>query len=173
MTDFPGIKMTTGYAPDSQDSLSDDFVNETLVLLTVFSEDSLRLGAVYYTHAGRTYCSDRDIGLALKTRALHGEKFWELPEVQERISQITEEFKEDENQMEEVEAELEDDENQMEEVEAELEDDFEHEQWTVSSCSCTVCNMMNDIEGEWGNWEPSSISDISIKNAINKALNKQ
>jgi hypothetical protein len=155
--DFKGLEMKTGF-----DIVEDDtFIKNILVLIGVFITDATRLGSCYCMHANRTSVTKEDIGFALKVRAFHGNSFWNSPNTQQKINEIHDLLDESESEIDSEEEE----EEEEEEIEIENE-----EKWIKSECKCVICKTLNDIDTKWDTWEPTSFSDISIKNAINSSL---
>jgi hypothetical protein len=161
MNNFPGIVMTSGHSQDIADQQKNEYIENILVLLGIFIDDASRLAALYTKHSNRKIVSKIDIGLALKTRAFHGDSFWNRSDIQERI-RVMQDILNEENQSE--------NESESEEEMEEEENDNDDTEWIQSSCTCDVCSTLNQIDDHWNNWNPTSRMEISIKNAINKAI---
>jgi len=60
-----------------------------LVLLTIFTEDAMKLCDVYVTHENRNIVTKNDTVRALQVRAFYGTEFWSRPDIQEKIEETT------------------------------------------------------------------------------------
>ena len=141
---FNGIVMKTGHNLVLECTDYTHTIKNILVLLGIFINDAAKLGGVYCIHSNRKIVKKRDIELALKTRAYHGDSFWNSPNITEKIKEM-----EDFEDMEEMD---------------------DNEEWTKSTCVCSVCNALNNIENKWNEWIPENLLDTSIKNAIDVSV---
>ncbi len=150
---FNGIVMKTGHNLVLDNT--DNSIKNILVLLGVFINDAIKLGGVYCIHSNRRIIKKKDIELGLKTRAYHGDSFWNSQNITEKIKEIQEFL----------------------EIESDHEDDMEYydedeniEEWSKSMCSCSICNTLNNIENKWNEWIPKNSLDMSIKSAIDVSV---
>jgi len=173
-----------------QDSKTVPDLDYVMTLLTIFTEDALKLCDVYVTHENRTIVTKIDTIKALQVRAYYGTEFWSRPDIQEKIEE-TKMFLKDLNrsieqeeinrihEIQEHEQDLEEedhDENKNTESESEtsetetetssLEEIVETE---FGLCSCDICHKMNNIHLHWSSWNPRDHSDKILKDAINRA----
>ncbi len=134
-------------------------IKNILVLLGIFINDAAKLGGVYCMHSNRKIVEKRDIELALKTRAYHGDSFWNSPNITEKIKEMQDFLSDSEDDMEDLE--------EMDDFEEDMDDT---EEWTKSTCVCSVCNALNNIENKWDEWMPENLLDTSIKKAIDVSV---
>ena len=176
MNNFNGISMTTGYSQDIAEQVSEQYIENTMILLGVFTQDAMKLASIYCMHANRIIVCKNDIGLALKTRAFHGDDFWNRSDIQQRIATMREylneeeSFNSDSDLSESEVSEGEVSEIVPDEVEMECENTDEDAVWTPSTCTCEVCLTLNQIDVHWDTWNPTDRNNISIKNGIIQAL---
>ncbi len=154
--DFNGMIMKTGHNLIEDNEDNNIFLKNLLVLLGIFIEDATKLSGVYCIHSNRTIVTKRDIELALKTRAYHGDAFWNSPNIISKIKEMQDFLESDPiDYMEDIDDDTESD-----------DDMDEDEEWTKSLCLCSVCNALNSIENKWNWWSPENSLEKSIKNAI-------
>ncbi len=157
---FNGLVMKTGHNSVLESIDDTHIIKNILILLGIFINDAVKLGGVYCMHSNRKIVKKRDIELALKTRAYHGDSFWNSPSITEKIKEMQDFLGSDsEDDMEDVEDDM-----------SEMEDLEDIEEWTKSVCMCSICNALNDIENRWNEWIPENILDESIKNAIDVSV---
>ena len=130
-----------------------------MVLITIFTEDSLQLAEVYYKHSNRKGIQNKDLERALKVRTIHGSQFWSLPNVQQNIEEVNEYWKEEEENDEENET------DEWEDLETIKE---EPEVYRNSTCTCIICSTMNQVNDLWPTWKPSNPSELVLKAAIDQ-----
>ena len=53
-----------------------------------------------------------------------------------------------------------------------IEESEEKEEWAKSECECGRCKAMNKFHDEWNDWNPTDQFQCSIKNAIDKTIDK-
>ena len=139
---------------------------EEELILTVMStmgvlmEQAMKSAELYTKHANRECILGKDIIIALQFQA---HVFFNLPGVKEDCLELKEEMR---NELQE-ESDSESDEEYDEESEEE-----EEEEWTKSVCECGRCKAMNKFHDEWDNWNPTDTFQCSIKNAIDKTIDK-
>ena len=168
-----------------------------MVLLTIFTEDALKLCDVYVTHENRTIVTRADTIKALQVRAYYGTEFWTRPDIQEKIeetSKYLKELKEQQEQQEQHEQidkkfKIDKQEDKKEEIKKEEKLDSLSEYSSDLSeycsdielyedifqnniCTCDICQKMNSVHFYWKVWNPTNDSDKILKNAINETINK-
>lgn len=152
--------MQTGFNQVDDNAWKDEYIHNCLILLDIFTKDSIKMAATYCNHAGRQGITAEDINLAMMVRAFHGDIFWNSPDIQQRIQESM-----DDNMFyEAAESEGVSDTNKVSEA---------TEQWTKSNDNCAICQAMNEFNqypDKWYNWNPDSREMLSVKNAINKAI---
>ena len=152
--------MRTGFHQDTENEMANTFIDNHMILLAIFLEDSMRLAASYCEHAGRRGVTSTDINLAMMVRAVHGPEFWNRPDIQQKI----EETRQGLSEMSDSESEA---------TEGATEGATEAmEPWTASTHNCSICNSLNQITPIYNNWNPTDRVDITIKAAIERALRK-
>jgi hypothetical protein len=168
--DISGLNMKTGN--DLIIHTDTEYILDNIyALMGVFIEDAIGLGSCYCTHSNRTVVQKKDIGLALKTRAFHGDEFWNRQDIQQKINEMKELMDETESESGSDDMEVDDMEvDDMEVDDTEVDDMEVDEEWTKSECNCEICNCLNNIESKWESWNPTSKTDIILKNAIKQSL---
>lgn len=141
--------MKTGFSINNDDI---EMPNNLIGLMAVFMEDAIKMAFYYSKHSNREKVHKKDIIFALKTRAYHGERFWNCVNISQKI----------ENMKNLIEQEITSTEDDMSE-------DEDEEIWTKSKCSCSVCKTLNNIDIVWNDWNPITVYDNILKNAVNKA----
>ena len=157
---FP-INMRTGSHQYTNDSWANEYINNQMILITVIMEDAVKLAAHYSEAAGRKGVQANDINKGLMLRAYHGQEFWNQPGIQDQISRVREYMENGSDESDSVDDS--DDSDKMGEGE-------EPESWSASTHNCSICIAMNQITDKWDGWNPTSNEEISLKNAINKAI---
>jgi len=169
---FP-VRMQTGFNNGADDTWATNYINEHIILLTIFMEDAMKLATTYSEHAGRQGIHSTDIILALKTRAIFGDAFWNNPNIQERINDIRNEVINDDDLEEMNDDNLEEFEEFEEDNEMNDGDEMNisqvEEPWTKSNHNCPICEALNDVDTKWDQWNPE---DKRIKDAINFTIEK-
>ena len=165
------FNLRTGYSLDGDDRYQQYLLQEAMVMLGVFTEDATRLSGLYCLHSGRHSVTKEDMELALKTRAYHGDSFWNRNDIQQKLAEMREFLNQPDSESE-SETDYEYDENADEDEMSELPDEMdevedEHEPFIKSECTCEVCTTLNGIAEKWNSWNPSEPMEISIKNSIN------
>jgi len=164
----------TGTGPD---------LEHILVLLTIFSEDAMKLCDVYVTHENRSIVTKNDTVKALQVRAYYGTEFWARPDIQEKIEETTIFLKDlsDKIEGEEINDKKQEQEQNIKlESEIESDSDSSYEDLVLEeamiystnygyTCSCEICHRMNNIHLYWSSWKPTDQSDKILKDAINKS----
>lgn len=152
-SDFSFMR-TGGSLEGDRDVAGDAFLFNHAVVMSVFVEDVKRLSAAYSQHAGRSSVQGKDMVLAMKTRTVHQRIFQDMPGTEERLREHKERL--EEVLQESSSEEEEEDEQQME----------EEEPFSVSTCTCDVCRLMNSAETSWRIWTPVTAEDHMLKRAI-------
>jgi len=174
---FPGINMATGHSQDAEDKYAVNYIDNIMAMVGVFFEDAIKLGAVYSLHSGRKVVCKNDVSMGMKTRAFHGDHFWNQPGIQQRIADMKEmmcdsdDDMEEEYEEEEEECEDTEDTEEIDQEAIDLDQELGQYQWTPSNCMCEICTALNQIDTKWDNWHPINPTEISIKNSVIKALN--
>lgn len=169
MSDYSFMKSGSGngtYQDNSENNLDKKTENDILSLILVFIEDATKLSVTYSNHANRNKATVKDLSLALKVRAFHGDEFWNLPDVQEKIQSAQDFINEEEEYTESNEDEdMEISNDDADNMEAEEE---EYIEFSLSSCTCKICKDMNEIDSKWGTWEPTDNINKILKKHINE-----
>jgi hypothetical protein len=152
------FNLSTGNSQVSNDQWADNYIKETTAMAGLFWEDAMKIAAIYCMHAGRFMVLLKDTELALKTRAYHGDEFWNRNDTSQRLVEMKQLLSEPES---ESESESEEMEAESEEMEADDEENF-----IKSECTCVLCTTLNNIEEKWNTWNPTNSSGISIKKSI-------
>lgn len=181
------FNLKTGYSVDSenqyQDQYQEQLLKDLIVIIGVFIEDASELASIYCVHSGRNSVTTKDVELGLKTRAFHGDIFWNSPDIQQKIAEMKEflynvENEEvDEEMSEEMSEEMNEEMNEemSEEMNEEMSEEVNEEmsegtQFIQSTCTCQVCTSLNEIVEKWNTWHPKERMDKSIKNSIDVAF---
>jgi len=163
------MNLTTGYSQTTDDLYQQRYLQETMVVLGVFTEDATKLSGLYCLHSGRHLVTREDIKLALKTRAFYGDLFWNRSDIQQRLAEMRDFLNQDYE-----DSDYEYDENideEMSDIPEEMEENTEeNEPFIISSCTCEVCTTLNSIEEKWILWNPTEPMEISIKNSIDQTF---
>ena len=149
MTDYSFMK--SGNIQENENEIDYTFITS---LITLFMEDSIKMGLVYSKHANRNTLTEQDCKLALMARSYYGDQFWKLPNVIDRLNEIKEWLQSSE------ETDSEDDDIIIDETET----------FSQSSCNCIICSKMNNVSQHWDNWNPDNPMEIILKNSVNKTL---
>jgi len=164
---FPNIpNMVSGYSQDSENNFQEQYLNDVMVILGVFTKDSMELASLYCIHSGRNSVSKKDIEMAMKTRAFHGEAFWNRGDIQQKLLEMRNYLNEEEGGSEEEEEE---------EEEMDIDDEGNDEEKDIqnfikSECTCDLCTTLNGIEEKWNTWNPHERMEQSIKHSIDKTF---
>jgi hypothetical protein len=182
--------LKTGYSFDDQynnnNNEVENYMKDVIVLLGIFTKDAIDLAEIYVNHANRNRISTNDLELALKTRAYHGDHFWNHEDIQQKITDMKKYLYDEDNDDDNDEDDDEDDNdayheppynpeyNPNQETQMDIEDNLDFDRpdtpFTKSICTCNVCVTLNEINGLWDSWNPSSNMEIAIKNSINNTL---
>jgi len=154
--------MQSGFSNDTTDKFAEEYMSNIIALMEIFIEDAVGLSIVYVQHSGRKSVGNTDVCLALKTRAYHGNEFWNRDDIQERINAIKANIEE-----ETTDSEMSESESESEMLEENL------EIWSRSLCDCEICTALNGIDTVWINWSPSDRMNKSIKDSINSVCRVQ
>lgn len=156
----------TGYSQNASDQYQQNYLQEVLAILGVFTDDALRLSGLYCLHSGRHSVTKKDTILALKTRAYHGDSFWNRSDIQQRITEMKQILAEHEHEVEEQHSE-ESESDYDENVDEEEMSEEDVDSFIKSECTCEICTTLNEIQEKWETWYPTDHLNISIKNSIN------
>jgi hypothetical protein len=175
------FNLRTGHSQDAENQYQQHYMNEIMVMLGIFTEDAMRLSGLYCLHSGRNSVTKKDIELALKTRAYHGDTFWNRTDIQQKIEEMRQFLNEPTSESEDEyvsEDDYDENEGEMSELSEELPDetiemnDIE-ECFITSQCICEVCMTLNGIQDKWNTWNPNERISQSIKNSIDLTFGNQ
>lgn len=142
MTDYSFMK--TGNQQNEQQVE----ILDILTVLTVFTEDAMKIAAIFTKHSNRKLITKEDTINALKIRTFYGKEFWSMPNIKQRLEECRN-FLEQESD---------------DEMMSEDETIPENEQQPEITCSCNICTI--DIQTLWNNWTPTEHLDIILKDKI-------
>jgi hypothetical protein len=166
MSNFVPVNMRTGFHQDSSTDRANEELENLSVLFTIFAEESMRLAVLYSKHSNRSVIATEDFSRAFKVRAFHGTEFWTMPHVQEKIEEVRNIIREEEELLENnVTEEIEEDNNFLG---LNVVSDEDMELYSTSTCTCMVCRYMNTINQKWPSWQPQTTNDIILKGAIDQ-----
>jgi hypothetical protein len=156
---------------DTNDSYIGKMLEDQLTLITLVTEDALRLAEIYSKHSGRKAADGKpviateDFSRAFKVRAYYGSEFWNLPDIQERIQKIKEYIQEEDEMGGGLDS-------------LKTVDDSQMTAYHDSNCTfnkgnpCVVCEYMNGITRAWPSWVPQGPMDFILKKAIDTKFPK-
>ena len=158
--------MKSGFNQDISTDQANQELENLAVLFTIFAEESMRMAVLYCKHSNRRVTATEDFSRAFKVRAFHGTEFWTLPHVQEKIEQVQNMIREEEEKLENNMGEPQKSENDF--LGLDVVDDEEMEPYSESTCTCVICRYMNTIDQKWSSWNPQTKNDIILKGAIDQ-----
>ncbi len=172
----------SGYSQDADDQYQQRHLNEIMTVVGVFTKDAMELASIYCLHARRNSVTRQDVELALKTRAYHGDTFWNRGDIQQKLIEMKQ-FLNEPGSDSEYESDYDYDENEEEGEMSDLPDDIEdiedtediediEENFIKSECTCDLCTTLNGIQEKWNTWNPYERMELSIKNSINQTFSK-
>ena len=136
--------MQTGYSNENNDK---EIKYNIISMYMIFTEDALKISDIYTDHVGGKIIKEIDILKSLKIRAINGEKFWNQPNIQNRLIEMKNEITQIMDDSE-YESELEDNEDieYIEEIE-----DIEVSENNIlnQNCNCEICIVFNSINDLW------------------------
>ena len=147
MSDYNFLKSGSG----GDRNLNDDDLMNITGMVGLFIENALKSAALYVDHAKRRIVSIKDIRNCMKIEAIIFCK-------KDNTLQRTKEF------VEEMLEEMDKDEDYEDDYDDLLTD--EEEDWTASNCDCALCQIVNDIDSYWSNWEPETPIEMALKKNI-------
>jgi hypothetical protein len=171
------FNLTSGYSQYADDQYQQYYLNEMMVMLGVFTEDATRLAGLYCLHSGRNSVTKEDMELALKTRAYHGDTFWNRNDIQQKIAEMRQFLSEPTSDSEdEYESDHEynyenTNEGEMSELSDEEMEDAEG--FIKSECTCELCTTLNEIQEKWNTWNPGELMNQLLKNSIDDTFRSQ
>ena len=166
--------MKSGSSSQSNDSYVNSMLEDQLTLITMVTEDAIKLSEIYSKHAkrvaldGKPVIATEDFSRAFKVRAYHGAEFWNLPDTQEKIRKIKEWIQEESDSEDEM-----GDGSDLNTI-----SDSQMSQYHDSECKmnnngpCIVCKYMNEIPRMWPAWVPQTPMELILKKAIDSKFPK-
>lgn len=145
--------------PNAQE---DQCTKKLLGLVLSMIQRSATTAGEYAEHAGRKVVMPLDVQMALKYHAM---RFFG----EESVASLEKsELKEMEDMLEETESEEEDDDD----MPALIDDSEEDEEWTRSTCECSVCRDMHAAEDGWEAWNPEDPAEQFLKVSVDKTISQ-
>jgi len=162
MRSGPGV-----YEDDRE--LSSEFKLQLSAYMAVFMEKAVESALLYAKHAHRTGVTGKDVNLALKREVFCFVKrsgiYEECREAFAEMSQMSETSSEDLES--DGDGEEEEEEGGEEEgTERPVTPDSPEMPFTRSSCTCTVCDGMNNVSETWDAWEPENPLEFALHSSI-------
>lgn len=115
-------------------------------LIMVFAENATKNAATYVEHAKRTIIQIKDLEVCMKVEAMiFCKKTNIIQQADELLLDVLENQEEYEN----------DDLSDL------ITD--EEEEYTLSKCTCELCQVVNNVDSLWKNWKPETPIDKSLK----------
>ena len=147
MSDYNFLKSGSG----NDIKLTDKQIMELQSLVFLFAENALRSSAIYVDHAKRTIIQKQDLQNCMKVEAmLFCKKSDSINKARQLLQDIL----------------------QTEEDEDEDDADFiandDEEEYTLSTCTCPLCEVVNNINTYWSEWKPETPLEKSLKKNIDK-----
>ncbi len=174
------FNMRSGYSQDTENQYQQQYIKDIMIIIGIFTKDAMSLASLYCLHSGRNSVTKEDIEMALKTRAFHGDTFWNKSDIQQQITEMGKFLDEpgsdsEEEYESEYESDYEYDSNEDEGEMSEIPDEMEIDQTSFikSECTCDLCTTLNGIKEKWNTWNPYERNEISIKNSINQTFAEQ
>ena len=158
-------KIQTGHnlvETNNMNEQEEEHILNVMSTMGVLMEQAMKSAELYTKHANRECILGKDIIIALQFQA---HVFFNLPGVKEDCLELKEEMRNGLQSEDDSESDEEYDEEESEEEE-------EEEEWTKSVCECGRCKAMNKFHDEWNQWNPTDQFQCSIKNAIDKTIDK-
>ena len=184
--------MKSGFNNVTSDEISEDVIESKLQLtslITVFMENAMKTAEIYTKHSNRKMITSKDITISLKREMF---TFLSNDDIEERVLQIYQEFKEeiessnseeytseDESEDESIDEDI--DQNHLrnlcdiydkkkdnldnkDNIEDDIEDDSED--FKKSTCECNICVEANKYNEQWKDWKPSNNIEEILHSAI-------
>lgn len=146
MSDYNFLK--SGFGDDIK--LSEKQQSELQSLVLLFAENALKSSAIYVEHAKRTIVQLRDIQNCMKVEAM---LFCKKDNTIQQAKELLDDLLSLENGEEE------------DDIDDILTND--EEEFTLSTCNCPLCEVVNNIDSFWNKWEPETPLEKSLKKNIN------
>lgn len=145
MTDYSFMK--TGNQPTD-----DDFLENIVVFVTAFSEQSLHTASSYISHnISRNGITPEDLKRSMMLEMF---LFKNRPNVLENAQDIRDEIAQDEDEDEK--------ENEI------LPNMTSNDIFTENDCQCALCKCINNIYNRWNEWSPSTVFEHILKKYIDE-----
>lgn len=158
MTDFTFMK--SGF-----DNLENNDREKTLQnvssIMVHFTENALNTANIYTKHAGRKIVSIEDIKRSMMLEIFF---FQKRGGIADKINKIRKDLFE--NMSDDSDSDCDDINEIIKNEYEEGEYDGDEDNFTESTCECSLCNCINNIYERWENWEPETPIQLILKNRI-------
>lgn len=147
MSDYNFLKSGSG----NKINISEEDFLKLQSLILLFTENAIKNAAEYVDHAQRTIIQATDLEKCMKVEAII---FCNKTNIIQQANDLL----------------LDCIENEEKYNDDDLSDLItnDEEEYTLSKCKCSLCEVVNNIENLWANWEPETPIELSLKKNLDK-----